>query len=667
MALTLPPADNRSFASLMADVRARLPRLAPGWTDHNAHDPGITLLELFAHLTEIDLYRLGRVTAAQRRGFLRWFGLEPGGPTVAETVVALSIPATPEPGPGPVRVEADRELAASAGDVVFSTTAAVTVLPAGIAGLFAGERRIFAANPAAPAAVLDAPTAALGPRGQDALVIAFDRPVAGDVTLYLWTGAADHDDDVRRRLTEEAAAVLRDRPKGIGCPPSRFGDWRRHHDVDLAWEVYTAGRWVLVSDVEDRTRALTLSGFVRLGVNGIPGAGAVAAAPTMFALRVRLVRGRYEAPPLVRAVLLNAAPARHQSRTFSIRLGSSNGRAGQVFRVPRGSTVPAPGAPLVFDRTEVTVVPAAGAATAWTVATDWDRAGAASSIVVLDTEAAELRFGDGHAGSVPPVGAFIDLVSRIGGGAGGNVPARALTRVTPGPGPGAAALCVLQPFAARGGGPAPTVADLQTRLLSDLARPTRAATLADFERLAREVPGVLVGRVRAMTDHHPVFPGLPALGCVTVVVVPQGPGSRLEPTPGLLAAVSAYLGRRRPVTTELHVVGPTYIDVAVRARLHLSPQAVAATVQALAARQLDDFFHPLTGGAEGDGWPVGRDVYRSEVLALLQELPGVHHVDELSLLVGSERAPLCENVTVCPTDLVAAMPHEITIAPARIR
>ena len=85
MPLTLPTADERAFASLMADARARLPRLAPGWTDHNAHDPGITLIELLAHLTEADLYRLGRVTAAQRRSFLRWFGLESGGPTVAPT------------------------------------------------------------------------------------------------------------------------------------------------------------------------------------------------------------------------------------------------------------------------------------------------------------------------------------------------------------------------------------------------------------------------------------------------------------------------------------------------------------------------------------------------------------------------------------------------------
>src|SRR5580765_5809003 len=90
MPITLPAADERRFASLVADAVARLPRLAPEWTDYNAHDPGITLIELLAYMTESDLYRLARVTAAERRAFLRWFGIEGRGPTVAETVVAVA-------------------------------------------------------------------------------------------------------------------------------------------------------------------------------------------------------------------------------------------------------------------------------------------------------------------------------------------------------------------------------------------------------------------------------------------------------------------------------------------------------------------------------------------------------------------------------------------------
>jgi hypothetical protein len=585
------------------------------------------------------------------------------GLTVAETVVALAL--------APKRrvraaVPDDRELVSAAADLFFSTITPVTVQPGGIARMFTGDRQIYRADTAAAAAVLDAPVAVLGPQGSDPLIITFTKRMLGKVSFYLWTGAPDHDDDVRRRLQAEAADVASDRKaQRTCCPSSRFDDWRRHHEVDVAWEVYTQKGWTPAVQVDDQTRALTLSGFVRLRVDATLVPWPAGAAPAVYAVRVKLVRGEYEAPPMLKGVLLNAVGARHQSRKFSIRLESSDGRAGQTRRVPRSAEVPVPGLPLVFDGTEVTVTPRGRLPEEWTVAVDRDRAGPETMIIVLDADTAELQFGDGRSGRVPPDGASIEIRSRVGGGPGGNVPADTLKRVRVDD--ATVEVSVVQPFAARGGGPAPSIADLQVRVLADLARPTRATTLADFERLALETPGLPSGRAYAIADHHPDFPGLPARGCVTVVVVPHGTGTSPKPTPGFLKAVRMYLGRRRPVTTEVHVIAPTYTKVAVRARLHLAPYADAPAIGAEASKRLDAFFHPLTGGPDGGGWPVGRDVYRSEVMALLQEIVGVHHVDELSLLVGPDRAPRCHNVSVCPTDLVATTAHELTVAPARIR
>src|SRR5262245_56172359 len=39
-----------------------LPRYAPGWTNHNPSDPGITLVELLAYVSEQLIYRLNRIT-----------------------------------------------------------------------------------------------------------------------------------------------------------------------------------------------------------------------------------------------------------------------------------------------------------------------------------------------------------------------------------------------------------------------------------------------------------------------------------------------------------------------------------------------------------------------------------------------------------------------------
>ena len=77
---------------------------------------------------------------------------------------------------------------------------------------------------------------------------------------------------------------------------------------------------------------------------------------------------------------------------------------------------------------------------------------------------------------------------------------------------------------------------------------------------------------------------------------------------------------------------------------------------------MNAFFHPLTGGADGAGWTVGRDVYRAEILALLQDTPGVQWVDALMLIAGDGEAAraLCGNVSVCPSSLIAAGTHELT-------
>jgi hypothetical protein len=71
MPLELPNLDDRRYADLVAEARRLIPVYDPEWTNHNPSDPGITLVELFAYLTEMLLYRLDRVTADNQRKFLK--------------------------------------------------------------------------------------------------------------------------------------------------------------------------------------------------------------------------------------------------------------------------------------------------------------------------------------------------------------------------------------------------------------------------------------------------------------------------------------------------------------------------------------------------------------------------------------------------------------------
>ncbi|MCA9539036.1 MAG: hypothetical protein KC620_09105 [Myxococcales bacterium] len=58
------------YQDLIDEARARIPALAPEWTDHNPSDPGIAILELLAWLTETVLYRSTRLTDGGRQAIL---------------------------------------------------------------------------------------------------------------------------------------------------------------------------------------------------------------------------------------------------------------------------------------------------------------------------------------------------------------------------------------------------------------------------------------------------------------------------------------------------------------------------------------------------------------------------------------------------------------------
>src|SRR5579859_8279206 len=71
MPIPLPDLDDRSYADLTAQAMALIPSLDPAWTNYNPSDPGITLVELFAWLTEMLLYQVNQVPAANTQTFLK--------------------------------------------------------------------------------------------------------------------------------------------------------------------------------------------------------------------------------------------------------------------------------------------------------------------------------------------------------------------------------------------------------------------------------------------------------------------------------------------------------------------------------------------------------------------------------------------------------------------
>lgn len=124
MPLTIPSIDDRTFQQLLDASLARIPSHNPEWTNFNPSDPGVTILEVFAFLTETLLYRANQIPERNRRKFLSLLGVGLAPATAARGVAQV----LNERGPAEVvTLSSDVEL--RAGEVPFRTTRGLDVIP----------------------------------------------------------------------------------------------------------------------------------------------------------------------------------------------------------------------------------------------------------------------------------------------------------------------------------------------------------------------------------------------------------------------------------------------------------------------------------------------------------------------------------------------------------
>jgi hypothetical protein len=512
------------------------------------------------------------------------------------------------------------------------------------------------------------PFAAFGnrPRPGDALLLGFDRALDAPrarLSLHVRTDHWQDDEATRNALQAEAAAWQERCGPAAGQPL----DWRQHYRVRTVWEYFTtAGVWAALADVEDETRALSLSGFVRFAAPTHHGPNGHYGPSAPYLVRCRIALGRFECPPQIVHVAFNAVACEHALSRTHKRIGVSRGHAGAVFAIGE--------APVVAGSTALTLRDNGGhTQDGWQAVADWDRSGAHDLAYRLDAQRGEIESGDGLRGAILPAGCELLLRWQRGGGAEGNIGRGTLTQVplqadNLARAPALAGLItplqVDQPFDAQGGAAPETIEQAQARAFDRASEVDKAVTLDDFERLALATPGVPMARVRAVANMDPLLPCHAAPGAVTLMVIPPCPRKAPLPSRALLDAVLRHLAPRRLVTSQVYAAAPRYRKVAVSATLHIGCGTNAALVVRAARARLDAYFDPLTGGLDGGGWPFGGAVYRSEVLALLAGTPGVERVTSLGFIVGpaANRQPHCDNVVLCPDELVRAGQHRLVTA-----
>src|SRR5713226_4319038 len=130
MALPVPNLDDRRFQDLVDDAKRLVQQKCPEWTDHNVSDPGVTLIETFAWMTDQLLYRLNRVPERHYVKFLELLGVRLFPPTAARAPITFWLsgpqPETVHIRPGTLvatlRTETDEAIA-------FTTVSDLAIVP----------------------------------------------------------------------------------------------------------------------------------------------------------------------------------------------------------------------------------------------------------------------------------------------------------------------------------------------------------------------------------------------------------------------------------------------------------------------------------------------------------------------------------------------------------
>lgn len=89
--IPIPNLDDRKFEDIVDEAVRLIPQYCPEWTNFNTSDPGITLVELFAWMTEMVIYRLNRVPENNYLAFLNMMGIRLQPPQPSRTIVRFAI------------------------------------------------------------------------------------------------------------------------------------------------------------------------------------------------------------------------------------------------------------------------------------------------------------------------------------------------------------------------------------------------------------------------------------------------------------------------------------------------------------------------------------------------------------------------------------------------
>jgi predicted phage baseplate assembly protein len=693
--------DDRAYRDLIEECILRIPRYCPEWTNHNPSDPGITLIELFAWLTDQMQLRFNQVPRRNYVAFLELLGIRLQPPTPAKTALTFYLSSAQD---FPITISRDTEVATERTEtetaIVFST-----------------DRDLIVGNPRIKH-FLSADTAETRPT-RNILENPFNNSrferdhnweAINNTSLFRASSPGNCFYLVLDTVSTEATQsiqgnvlelIVRGEPAtGTGINPDQ---------PPRRWEAWDGKAWqnILRQELDDRTKGFNfaLEAAATPGQPGLRSAAIRLHLPQVFPETefgnyqghwIRCVyqvqnqeQQTYSTSPRIVGLQVRAiGGAVNASQCIRVKdefLGVSTGKPGQTFQLQMQPVLERQP-----DEVLGILLPGQTELERWEEVKDFSQSEANSPHYTIDSRTGTIQLGplirgpmrlrqntydrarsqadfqtvatrfqtgnlrertlspltnpdspdtpfiERQYGRVPVPAAELYLTSyRFGGGAVGNVQPEKLTILR-------SSLPYVHQVtnyeAAVGGTNAESLEEAVMRVPQRLRTRESAITPEDFEQVTQTLPGGKVARVHCMREEPYITPGV-----VRLLVVPrleterevdwtQGiHPDRLSLSADLKQEIDDYLRDRRPLGIKVDLQSPKYVGVSVRLTVLAEPRRDQVSLSEQLKIALYKFLNPLIGGLDGQGWPLGRPVYTSDIIALCQKVPGIRHLGAIEL------------------------------------
>lgn len=569
MALTIPNLDTKDFKQFVKENQVSLPALAPEWTDYNLSDPGITLLELFSWLSDINIYRLNRVDNKHLLKYLKLLGSKP------KSVVPSTIWLSFETMLDKTEISKNSTFMAQPHDsdltIPFIIEKDIQLHTSSLTKISLQNERGKIEYEDARFPIFFYPFGELtGEQSQFELL--FDTPINDNFSLTF--------------ILYEEGLPHPSYDSSFKVSPSALLTWSYFDENSNGWETL---------DVEDDTHGFSISGTFYFSK------------PANAYRRIRCVLsdGRFENAPRVQNVLTNTIQAIQIKKNSEPFNEKGTGLPHQTLTLEHQP---------VFKINELKVDNEV-----WLEADNLELHNHHQKIYTVDKIMGVIQFGDNVHGMPLPYQAAADVVYESSYGIKGNItPYTQWSSETLPTG-----VQIKNHFSAQGGKEPQSIDEVFIAFQKELQTPSQAVTAGDFEYLALHTPNLRVARAKAHA--------IPDENLVKVTVIPFSLQEKPYPTANFLKTVCRYIEKQRLITTQIKIIPPRYVLVSIEVEIKLKGGFKEDAAKRSIEQCISTFLHPLTGWKDGKGWPFGQDVYRSDIYSLLEGHGAVDCVSYLDI------------------------------------